>query len=236
VWLASVILKLRSRKYLYFKCLAVICTPMALSIAMSGFDLHTNLLAAPWWVSVLAMAAVLWLLFPLKPIPFAVVAAFALVPSAGLPLLLDSLTSASWHSTARGGSPPTAHSKSRQELKSDTDEEAAAVAVLRKISTALTAYRNAHEGDYPHSVQELRSDHLIDNDDIEAFRSCFGVLESHPGLKPPYPARVVVAYGILMRSSRRVVLFGDGRVESVELRHWGEVMIESMKASHHVSR
>lgn len=99
-------------------------------------------------------------------------------------------------------------------------------AAFQKIAVAFKTYAASHQGNYPGTIFELRPVGLTMAD----LHSPFGppyIYFSARGLKPPFPAKMVLVFEEGVRDKRRTVLWGDFRVETISIDNWDQILAES---------
>lgn len=110
-------------------------------------------------------------------------------------------------------------------------DRAQAEASLQKIGDALKKYADDHAGAYPRHLDELSAAGLIDAADLRSPKGSPFVYSWNPRLSAPLPPQYLLAHELSPGADgKRAVLYGDGRVESVESSRWSEVMRDSSRA------
>jgi len=129
-------------------------------------------------------------------------------------------------------SPPVARPpRAVPEPRDPVADRAAADASLQKIGDALNKYATDHAGAFPRRLDDLSAAGLIDAADLRSPRGSPFVYSWNPRLTSPLPPQYVIAHELSPGADgRRAVLYGDGRIESIESGRWGEVMRQSSQA------
>lgn len=100
---------------------------------------------------------------------------------------------------------------------------------MRKVGQAIADYAARHQGKYPNSLGDLANAGLINmNERGESFDRYTYAASSY--MKYPGPERMIVLERQYAGYPRRTVLFGDGRVESIEPARWVQVKEASSDA------
>ena len=92
----------------------------------------------------------------------------------------------------------------------------------------MTAYATGHGGSYPWDPIELASAKLIQFSDLGTPGRLPYRYEGRD-LKVPLPADLIVMYEEGVRDRKRTVLFGDGRVETIDIGNWEKMLDDSHK-------
>jgi hypothetical protein len=232
VYVASRIMKFKNRPLLYWKCLAVVCTPWAMSFAFNGFDLNQSLLSTSLYLSVPVMVGVLWLLVRLKAAPFAVAAVFVVGLCVGLPATIGyavkprGFVEMQRPDGAGAGTSPAKPMPGTMEPKAlplpagsmAAVRRAAAKRRMLEIWGFVGKYAAAHHGRYPATLEEIGQGDLLQF--TESGHQFTFFYHSGGGSTVPLPEKLIVVSTVVEGETPGVdhyewlALFGDGQVKS----------------------
>jgi hypothetical protein len=124
--------------------------------------------------------------------------------------------------------PPTA--------PNDAEGRALSEQRLKKIYEALGKYMAANGGKYPTIFNDLTQYGLTEDDMRGPWGSRY-VYERPPiNFTGPAPAALILAHDPLPRGNQFLVLFGDGKVEWIDMSRWGPARSESARARSELMR
>jgi hypothetical protein len=127
--------------------------------------------------------------------------------------------------------PPVRPTRAAPEPRDPVADRARAEASLQKVGDALKKYAEDHGGAFPRHLDELSAAGLIDAADLRSPKGSAFVYSWSPRLSSPVPPQYVLVHELSPGADgKRAVLYGDGRIESVEASRWSEVMRESARA------
>jgi hypothetical protein len=269
VYVASRVMKFPNRARLYWRCLAAVCGPTALTgfVALALGATTQAAEVVSWVLLVPLLFVVLWLLLRLRPAPFAVTAGFVLLfavllptafyyavfgfpqmgananattaarttpppPQPSAPAVLPPGSRERKYSIAKPGEEVVnAETERRRPLTiQEKSKLQRAEAQMRRIAAAIPDYATGHKGMYPDSLAQLVNAGLLTAEEVREDGSHHYLYAGTGYMKYPAPAKLIIVERDGADYPRHTVVFGDGRVESIEPVRWEKVREESWEA------
>ena len=112
----------------------------------------------------------------------------------------------------------------------DTEGRAQSEQRVKKIYDAITKWRAANAGKYPTIYKDL-TQHGVTEEELRSPWGAQYVYERPPvDFTGDVPPQMILLHDPMPRGGQMLTLFGDGRVEWVDMSRWGQVRMEASRA------